>query len=70
MKEDTFDSPLPEPEAGVILPDDLRSTLYTSLDGVGLKYHTYRDIGKYTVFPNPIFETVFPQGKVFGEYAA
>ena len=37
----------------------------TTIDGSGVRYHTFSDIGKYTVFPAQIRKRLFPT-KVFG----
>ena len=38
-----------------------------SIEGEGLSYHTFEDIGKYTVFPENMFKRMFP-GELFGRY--
>eukprot|EP00826_Nyctotherus_ovalis_P032957 TRINITY_DN2656_c0_g1_i15.p1 TRINITY_DN2656_c0_g1~~TRINITY_DN2656_c0_g1_i15.p1 ORF type:complete len:705 (+),score=182.56 TRINITY_DN2656_c0_g1_i15:115-2229(+) len=42
-------------------------SIFNSIDGKGLKYHTFHDIGKYTLFPLHEFRTLFPYG-FFGDY--
>eukprot|EP00349_Pseudokeronopsis_sp_Brazil_P007128 CAMPEP_0202974644 /NCGR_PEP_ID=MMETSP1396-20130829/62261_1 /ASSEMBLY_ACC=CAM_ASM_000872 /TAXON_ID= /ORGANISM="Pseudokeronopsis sp., Strain Brazil" /LENGTH=84 /DNA_ID=CAMNT_0049708807 /DNA_START=115 /DNA_END=365 /DNA_ORIENTATION=+ len=39
-----------------------------TLSGEGLSHHTYKDIGRYTVFPDKMFCRMFPEGKCFGRY--
>ena len=39
--------------------------VFLSLDGEGLSYHTFEDIGRYTLFPNNMFKRMFPS-KPFG----
>jgi hypothetical protein len=43
---------------------DISNTI-TSFDGSGIRYHTYGNIGKYTVFPAQYRSRLFPS-KVFG----
>ena len=38
-----------------------------SVEGDGLKYHTFEDIGRYTVFPEKHHKRMFPE-KFFGNY--
>ena len=38
-----------------------------SVEGDGLSYHTFEDIGRYTVFPKQHYKRMFP-GKMFGNY--
>ena len=38
-----------------------------SAEGDGLSYHTFGDIGRYTVFPKQHWQRMFP-GKMFGNY--
>lgn len=38
-----------------------------SVEGDGLSYHTFEDIGRYTVFPKQHYQRMFP-GKMFGNY--
>ena len=43
---------------------DILNTI-TSIDGSGIRYHTFGDIGKYTVFPAQYKKRLFPS-KVYG----
>jgi len=43
---------------------DILSTI-TSIDGSGIRYHTYSDIGRYTVFPAQYRNRLFPT-RVYG----
>jgi len=41
-----------------------------NIDGEGLKYHTYSDIGRYTVFPDQKVKRMFPHkynGRIYEE---
>lgn len=38
-----------------------------SVEGDGLSYHTFEDIGRYTVFPDKQWKRMFPS-KCFGNY--
>lgn len=38
-----------------------------SADGEGLSYHTFQDIGRYTVFPEKHWKRMFPD-QFFGNY--
>lgn len=38
-----------------------------SVEGDGLSYHTFEDIGRYTIFPDKMFRRIFPS-RVFGRY--
>jgi hypothetical protein len=42
-------------------------SLFSSLEGDGVKYHTYNDIGKYTQYPVHLAKRMFPSVK-FGTY--
>lgn len=41
------------------------SWVVQTVEGDGLSYHTYEDIGRYTVFPENHFKRMFPS-KAFG----
>ena len=41
-----------------------------SAEGDGLSYHTFEDIGRYTVFPKQHHERMFPDEEFFGNYHA
>lgn len=41
--------------------------VFQSLHGDGLAYHTFTDIGRYTVFPKVATDRMFPSVK-FGRY--
>lgn len=36
-----------------------------TIEGDGISYHTFEDVGRYTVFPDPMFKRMFPS-KAFG----
>lgn len=38
----------------------------SNIEGSGIRYHTFSDIGKYTVFPTQIKNRLFPT-KVYGQ---
>lgn len=38
-----------------------------SVEGDGIKYHTFEDIGRYTVFPTKHWKRMFPS-KMFGNF--
>ncbi len=40
---------------------EMKNTIKT-IDGTGIKYHSYADIGKYTVFPAQYKNRLFPAG--------
>lgn len=40
-----------------------------SLEGDGLSFHTFEDIGRYTIFPDNMFKRMFPS-KAFGRFEA
>ena len=39
-----------------------------NVEGDGLSYHTFEDIGRYTVFPETHWKRMFPEGDFFGNY--
>ncbi len=41
--------------------------VFNSMDGHGLRFHTYNDIGTYTLFPKDEFRRLFPND-LFGSY--
>jgi hypothetical protein len=41
-----------------------------SVEGDGLSFHTFEDIGRYTVFPKTHWQRMFPEGQFFGNYQA
>lgn len=47
--------------------EQIKETIST-LDGSGIKYHTFSDIGTYTVFPKQYSQRIFPS-KVYGRIA-
>lgn len=58
----------PEPKKpALFIPKDEYYKVIQSIHGDGLKYHTYQDIGRYTVFPKVATERMFPS-KMFGRY--
>mmetsp|Transcript_20791 Transcript_20791/g.24416 ORF Transcript_20791/g.24416 Transcript_20791/m.24416 type:complete len:224 (+) Transcript_20791:321-992(+) len=50
-----------EPKPKRIDPHEITKTIKT-IDGTGIRYHDYSDIGKYTVFPAQYKNRVFPSG--------
>lgn len=44
--------------------DEIKQSIAT-IDGSGIRYHTFSDIGKYTVFPAQMRNRLFPT-KAFG----
>lgn len=38
-----------------------------SIEGDGLSYHTFEDIGRYTIFPERMFRRMFPS-RAFGRF--
>lgn len=63
--------PLPDdkskPAPEVAFPHSNMLQTITNLNGDGLKYHTYSDIGRYTVFPENKIKRMFPS-KMYGRY--
>ena len=59
---------LPEKRAETtrVSPDEL-GRVFVSVEGDGLSYHTFEDIGRYTTFPDNMFKRMFPS-KAFGNY--
>lgn len=39
-----------------------------NVEGDGISYHTFEDIGRYTVFPKGIFNRMFREERCFGTY--
>jgi len=57
-----------EPFRQKVEPERFSETrLFNSLDGKGFKYHTYHDIGTYTLFPPEQYKKLFPYD-FFGDY--
>lgn len=59
-----------EPEPGqpqLVLAADEYHKVIQSVFGDGLSYHTYKDIGRYTVFPKAMTQRMFPS-VMFGRY--
>lgn len=48
-------------------PKDEYAKIIQSVHGDGLSYHTYADIGRYTVFPDSMANRMLPSKK-FGRY--
>lgn len=58
----------PEPKkAKLILSKDKYYKVIQSIHGDGISYHTYQDIGRYTVFPKAMVDRMFPS-VMFGRY--
>lgn len=53
-------------ESIAITPDEIARVIM-SVEGDGLSYHTFQDIGRYTVFPEKHWKRMFP-GSFFGNY--
>lgn len=54
-------------EESLTLPLSEFGRVILSAEGEGLSFHTFEDIGKYTVFPKQHHKRMFP-GKMFGNY--
>lgn len=39
-----------------------------TVEGDGLSYHNFEDIGRYTVFPETHYKRMFPDSNFFGNY--
>jgi len=52
------------------LPVDEIARVIMSAEGDGLSYHTFEDIGRYTVFPKQHQDRMFPDEEFFGNYHA
>lgn len=50
------------------IPSDEIGRVIMSAEGDGLSYHTFEDIGRYTVFPKKHWKRMFPEEKFFGNY--
>jgi hypothetical protein len=48
-------------------PSEVGKVIMT-LEGDGLSYHTFEDIGRYTVFPETHYKRMFPEENFFGNY--
>ena len=59
---DMFSDPKPaEPKTKKINSKEILKTI-TTIDGTGIRYHDFSDIGKYTVFPAQYKQRLFPSG--------
>jgi hypothetical protein len=55
-------------ESMTITPDEVARVIM-SVEGDGLSFHTFQDIGRYTVFPQQHWKRMFPDTKqFFGNY--
>ena len=54
------------PEQDMLLGSDIVRVIQ-NVEGDGLRFHTYEDIGRYTVFSEGHFKRMFPS-KAFGNY--
>lgn len=54
-------------EESLTIPASEIGRVIMSAEGDGLSYHTFEDIGRYTVFPKQHHKRMFP-GKMFGNY--
>jgi hypothetical protein len=58
----------PEPKKPrLFIPKDEYYNVIQTIHGDGLSYHTYQDIGRYTVFPEQMKKRMFPS-VMFGRY--
>lgn len=55
-------------EESLQIPSDEIGRVIMSAEGDGLSYHTFEDIGRYTVFPKKHWKRMFPEEKFFGNY--
>lgn len=55
-------------EESLQIPADEIARVIMSAEGDGLSYHTFEDIGRYTVFPKKHWERMFPDKQFFGNY--
>ena len=67
MAEDDDVGKRPEKPDRAKVPIDEFGRVISSVDGDGLSYHTFEDIGKYTVFPLRHWKRMFPD-ECFGNY--
>lgn len=56
-------------EESITIPGSEISRVIQSVEGDGLSFHTFEDIGRYTVFPEQHHKRMFPE-KMFGNYEA
>jgi hypothetical protein len=54
-------------EESLNMPLEELGRVIMSVEGDSMSYHTYQDIGRYTVFPETHWKRMFP-GKMFGNY--
>ena len=54
-------------EENISIPADEIARVIMSAEGDGLSFHTFEDIGRYTVFPEKHHKRMFPD-KMFGNY--
>lgn len=57
-------------EESLTMPVDEIARVVMSAEGDGLSYHTFEDIGRYTIFPKQHWERMFPDQEFFGNYHA
>lgn len=57
-------------EESLTMPVDEIARVIMSAEGDGLSYHTFEDIGRYTIFPKQHWERMFPDQEFFGNYHA
>lgn len=55
----------PEKKQKKFPADEIKKSI-SNIEGAGIRYHTYSDIGRYTVFPKQMRNRLFPT-KVFGQ---
>ena len=55
-------------EESITIPGSEISRVIQSVEGDGLTYHTFEDIGRYTVFPEQHHKRMFPDKMFFGNY--
>ena len=61
----TADGENAELDASSEIPDEDLGSIIETIQGDGLSYHTYENIGCYTVFPHNHYKRMFPS-KAFG----
>jgi len=62
--EDDLSRPEPKPEQQKLHIEELQRIIQTD-EGTGLTFHTFADVGRYTVFPDAHYKRMFPR-KSFG----
>ena len=52
----------------VILTKEDIGMAVMNVEGDGFSHHTFEDIGRYTVFPNAMYNRMFPKGRGYGTF--